>query len=502
MGAVMHATYSLVLLPVVALTAYYLGGEMVLLAALFGTPLLVFIIVLIVPGVVLRNSSREDLIGLSARDDLIDMLDTVLEDSAETGRKTLCLVIDLDDILTLSERFGRNVLHKCLMRIAERMRGTLRDEDVITKLDGNCFAVAMAPVRHLDLEVAIQIAKRLQSAIEEPLSLDVITVHPSASIGFAMPSRVDDATGEKLLDAAECAVMEAQQNKPSAIRSYVPEMRRRMETRNALVDEISIALENGEIIPWFQPQINAATGKISGFEALARWIHPERGLIQPGDFLLELEQAGLMERLGEVILYHSLAALRSWDSTSFEVPRVGVNFSSAELRNPKLVDKLKWQLDRFELSPDRLSVEVLETVMARSDDDIITRNISAMSDLGCGIDLDDFGTGNASISNVRRFAVERIKIDRSFVTKLDEDQEQQRMVSAILTMAQRLGLDTLAEGVETVTEHAMLVDMGCGHVQGFGIARPMPIEETALWMRQYNARVQPAEAQNRFRNVI
>ena len=178
-----------------------------------------------------------------------------------------------------------------------------------------------------------------------------------------------------------------------------------------------------------------------------------------------------------------------WDNAGVDVPQVGVNFAGPELNNPKLVDKVKWELDRFELEPQRLAVEILETVMAGAPDDTITRNIKALGDLGCRIDLDDFGTGHASIASIRRFAVSRIKIDRSFVIKADRDPEQQRIISAILTMAERLNVETLAEGVETVGEHALLAQLGCNHVQGFGLARPMPFEETADWIQAHNAKL-------------
>jgi EAL domain-containing protein (putative c-di-GMP-specific phosphodiesterase class I) len=152
------------------------------------------------------------------------------------------------------------------------------------------------------------------------------------------------------------------------------------------------------------------------------------------------------------------------------------------------VDRIGWELDRFELTPDRLVVEVLETVVATKAEDVVIRNLAGLARLGCCLDLDDFGTGHASITNIRRFSIERIKIDRSFVTRIDEDLEQQKMVGAILTMADRLGLDTLAEGVETAAEQAMLARLGCGHVQGFGIARPMPMRETVAWIRAWESR--------------
>jgi len=184
-----------------------------------------------------------------------------------------------------------------------------------------------------------------------------------------------------------------------------------------------------------------------------------------------------------------VAALVRWDRAGFSVPSVGVNFCAAELRNPRLVEKLQWELDRFDLRPERLSIEILETVVASTDNDMVVRNIAALARLGCGIDLDDFGTGHASITTIRRFDVRRLKIDRSFVMRVDEDREQQKMVAAILSLAERLGLETLAEGVETAGEHAMLAQLGCDHVQGFGIARPMPFEQTLDWISQHSARL-------------
>jgi EAL domain-containing protein (putative c-di-GMP-specific phosphodiesterase class I) len=239
----------------------------------------------------------------------------------------------------------------------------------------------------------------------------------------------------------------------------------------------------------FQPQIAADTGEISGFEALARWHHPERGLVAPGVFLPALERAGLLEKLGVVILHDALQAITRWDKAGLAVPCVSVNFSAGELGSPQLPDKIKWALDRFHLDPERLTVEILESVVTQTDNDMIVRNIASLSEMGCGIDLDDFGTGQTSLANIRRFALRRLKIDRSFVTRIDEDPGQQRVCSAILSMAERLGLETVAEGVETSGEQAMLAQLGFTHAQGFGIGRPMPFEETAEWMTRHRARL-------------
>jgi EAL domain-containing protein (putative c-di-GMP-specific phosphodiesterase class I) len=256
-----------------------------------------------------------------------------------------------------------------------------------------------------------------------------------------------------------------------------------------LACEVEAALTNGEIKAWYQPQICTDTGLISGFEALARWHHPEDGILAPAEFLGAVAEAGQMSRLGKVMLYNALSALKSWDRARLNIATVAVNFSTEELRDPLLADWIKWEVDRFDLRPNRLTVEILETVTAQSEDDIILRNIELLSRHGVNLDLDDFGTGQASIANIRRFHVSRIKMDRSFVTKLDEDPTQYAMVSAILSLAEHLGLDTLAEGVETAGEHSTLAQLGCGYVQGFGIARPMPFEDTIAWAHAYNQKL-------------
>jgi EAL domain-containing protein (putative c-di-GMP-specific phosphodiesterase class I) len=189
------------------------------------------------------------------------------------------------------------------------------------------------------------------------------------------------------------------------------------------------------------------------------------------------------------MLFHALTALKAWDTAGCHVPRVAVNFATEDLRNPGLVDKIRWELDRFDLTPDRLAVEILETVVATGADDTVTRNILGLGELGCRIDLDDFGTGHAAIGAIRRFNITRIKIDRSFVIKADRDPEQQKLISAILTMADRLDLETLAEGVETIGEHALLAQLGCDHVQGFGIGKPMPFEQTLDWVAAHEAKI-------------
>lgn len=489
LGNILKRPECFVFLPAATLAAYWMGGEQVLILTALGAPLLFAIAGAVRQTDGVGTPFPTVLEGMALRKHIVEALDAALREGPISGRSTACLVLQFDLANRLVEQHGRAAQTEVLTRAAERLCSALRSGDLVAQLEGGGFAVALAPARRLDLETVIQVATRLQSALSAPFSINATRIYVSCSVGLCLGARAPESNGTSLLNAAQVAADDALRHGPSAVRTYTDDMARTRSDRDLLRQDLELALDEGQIRPHFQPQISTHTGAITGFEALARWYHPEKGLIPPADFLPMIEDAGLSERLGEVILYQALSALARWDRAQLNIPSVAVNFSSDELRNPKLVEKLKWELDRFGMEPARLSVEVLENVVAQTDNDVVVSNIAALSRLGCGIDLDDFGTGHASITSIRRFAIRRLKIDRSFVAKLDADREQQKMVAAILSMAEQLGLETLAEGVETPGEHAMLAQLGCGEVQGFGIARPMPVDETMTWIPRHRARV-------------
>ncbi|MEM8958877.1 MAG: bifunctional diguanylate cyclase/phosphodiesterase [Pseudomonadota bacterium] len=481
-GLVRHPGFAL-LLPAIMVCAYLVWGETGLTAAALSLTVALALVSTLGARLGTRPEPTANPVG---RDGLVGQLTAHL---SVDGRVTATMVLGLDDADDLAERLGHRGMQTVMDRLRDRGGSALRAQDTIVALDDSTLAIALAPAPRFDLETLLRLAGRLQTVMADPVLVDSASVYVSVSIGFAASDRPHSKGADALLDAAEAAMIEARRNGPGSIRAYSREMHRIKIARHALMEEARDALELGQLLPWFQPQLSTDTGEISGFEALARWQHPERGTISPQEFLPAMEKAGLMDRLGEVMLYHAFTAVRAWDRAGMAVPTVGVNFSAVELRNPALLDKVSWELDRFGLSPDRLTVEVLESVVASADDDMTQRNIAGLGALGCQIDLDDFGTGHASITNLRRLSVSRIKIDRSFVAKVDKDRDQQRMVSAILTMAEQLDLDTLAEGVETGGEHAMLAQLGCRHVQGYGLGRPMPFAATLDWLHAHRAKL-------------
>lgn len=492
-GALIRRPEALAAVPAMTLLGYWLGGETLMAVLALGLPILFALTGSAFGSGTARHlgGARQSgtVPGLSLRPAAVEMLDHVLQNRDETGFTSGCLVLQFDDTDLVLQRHGRAAEAEVMTRSAERICGALRGGDLVAQLGVGGLAVVLSPVQRLDLETMVQIAARLQAAVSPPVSVGAARIYVTCSVGFCLADRIAETSGLAILDAAQVAADEARHQGPGAIRAWSPDMARTRADRDAIRTNLENALDSAQIRPWFQPQVCTDTGRISGFEALARWHHPEKGVLPPSEFLPAIEESGLQDRLGEVILYHSLQALAYWDREGFEVPNVAVNFSLSELRNPRLVERLKWELDRFDLAPGRLTVEVLETVIANTQNDVVVANIAALAELGCGVDLDDFGTGHASITSIRRFAVRRLKVDRSFVTRVDEDREQQKMVAAILSLAERMGLDTLAEGVETPAEHAMLAQLGCRHVQGFGIGRPMPLEATAEWITKVHARI-------------
>lgn len=408
------------------------------------------------------------------------------------GTRTGCLLLQIDDFDTLTDRHGLAAADRVTLQSLERLAHVLRPADQLFDLGSGRLGVLLAPMPGLTLGPLLALAERLRAALAEPIALDAATLHISASCGLCLDAQAPARSAAALYEACLTALHEARRNGPSAIRAYGRGMAAPTPLPHALAEEVSEALAEGRLITWFQPQICTDTGQISGFEALARWQHPTAGLIAPAEFLPLLAASGRMEVLGDAMLANALRALQTWDHLGLDIPRVGLNLSPEELRNPTLPEKFAWELDRCDLPANRLVIEVLETVVATSADDVITRNIAALARMGCPIDLDDYGTGHASIATIRRFAVQRLKIDRSYVTAIDRDPDQKRMVGAILSMADRLGLATLAEGVETAGEHAMLAQLGCAHVQGFGIARPMPLAATPDWIAAHRAKLGPA----------
>ena len=478
----------LVFVPALTLAAFHVGGTALLSAVALALPLALAGLRSAAPRGDSTDLNGNPESGVAPRQRAVDALEAGFAAGPERVRRTSALAVGIDEMAELEARLGRIGVERVVTEMAARLKWSVRATDMVAGLGDGAFGIALFTRETADIDMLLSLCARLQAAASRPIMLDGSAVYASVSVGFCPAGRAPAATGEALLGAAEQALAKARSKGAGTIRAFSPELGTQAANAAALTSRVRDAIASGEIGPWFQPQVSVGTGEVTGVEALARWSHSDLGLLPPAEFLPVVECAGLGERLTAHMLAQSLAALAAWDREGLNVPSVSINFTADDLRNPHLAEHLKWELDRAGLTPDRLTVEVLETVIATTRNDTIIRNLWAVAELGCGIDLDDFGTGHASIGNIRRFSVQRVKIDRSFVSRLDSDPDQRNVVAAIILMAERLNLDTLAEGVETAAEQAALARLGCGHAQGYGIARPMSPEATGEWLRARAAR--------------
>lgn len=470
--------FGLASLPILAGAAYASGRWQLLVLASFAIPVLLL-------GI-RPSQARPYRLQLRSggESDIHDALEAALAQSDSTHR-CAAVMLELDETDGLRDTWGSDGVEIIMSALTDRLCSTLRRSDVVVRLDAHRFVLCLPNIRVPELGAVISLVERLQKAARAAILVDHANAYVTVSAGFCLEVRAPARTAHSLTHSAYLALLDAKSQGVESSRGFSAESTPDLGEPDAQTHVILQALQEGQIVAWFQPQLSTDTGLVTGFEALARWEHPSRGVISPAEFLPALEAAHAMELLSETMLQHALRAVRAWDVAGHKVPSVAVNFATQDLRNPSLIERIKWDVDRFEMDPERLTVEILETVVSENDDDIITRNIRALGDQGYRIDLDDFGTGHASLANIRRFAVDRIKIDRSFITRADEDPEQQRMINAIISMAEQMEIDTLAEGVETIGEKSILSQLGCTHMQGYAIARPMPFDQTLVWLEEH-----------------
>ncbi|MFD2172731.1 EAL domain-containing protein [Rhodobacter lacus] len=417
------------------------------------------------------------------------MLDETIHEALDAGRGTACMIVGLDDAEALRRQMSRPEFDAFLDAFSERIRGVLRNSDRIALLERERFAIILTPTQRPDLESMIQLSARLQAACDVPFSISARSINTTSHVGFCLLSRAPEYTGKAILAAAEAAADEARRNGPGAIRAFTPEIRQAAQAQNALSAAIGPALEEGRIVAYFQPQICTDTGTVSGMQATPRWLDRERGVLGEEEIWPAIEAAGLQMRLHEVMLFQCFNALRDWEHLPLAPGPVSLPLGMAQVADPRLFDKLKWEFDRFDIAPERIRLVLDHDVTAKLDDEVIGRNVSQCAKLGCRIELAGFGNGPVSVAALRRTGAERIRVHRSFVTNVERDPEQQRLVAAIVSFAEGLGLQTVADGVATIGGHAMLAQLGCNHVQGKAISQPLPLEESGAWLARHEARL-------------
>lgn len=431
-----------------------------------------------------HQAAHDPLTGLPNRRGLQTFLNQNLDETGRALRDIAVLHLDLDKFKSINDTLGHDAGDAVLLAAATILRDEVRKVDLVARIGGDEFVIVC--LNSDSPEDMGALAKRLIKRLAAPIRYQDETCQIGGSVGIAFcPKRWSIA---RILINADLALYQAKANGRGCYELYTSEMRDQFLRTEAMGTELRAAIAAGQFEPHFQPQVNAATGQVCGFEALARWNHPDRGMVSPGEFIPAAEAAGLMGEIDNVMMTKSFAAMRAWLDAGIEVPQISINISGDRLSNPQIVDQIKWAAETYQLDPGCIGLEILESVLVEEEKRALVQNVNALSAAGFRLELDDFGTGHASISALRTLSIDRIKIDRSLVSGIHRDKELRTITGAIIAMARALNIEVLAEGVECEAEQSILIAMGCGFVQGFGIARPMALPMVEEWMHSYQAK--------------
>lgn len=410
------------------------------------------------------------LTGLPNRLLFNDRLETTLLEAHRSGEMFALLFVDLDRFKNINDSLGHGVGDQVLIAMARRLRVAVRGSDTVARYAGDEFTLIL---RHIVLrDDVLRIAEKLVRAMDAPLTLDDGSeLHITASIGISFYP--DDATeAEKLVKHADVAMYNAKGMGRNNYQTYVAVPEESHQQRIELEAKLRVAERNDQLRVYYQPQIVADSGDIIGMEALVRWEHPELGMISPAFFIPIAEETGLIIPIGEWVLRRACVDCAHWQER-FRLPlRVGVNLSALQLMQPNLLDAVRAACADSGLNPESLDLEVTESISMKSVPNL-GETLEALRKFGCGISIDDFGTGQSSLDYIKRFPADRIKIDQSFVRNIGMDPDDEAIVRATLEMAHNLGRAVVAEGVETEQHCAFLREHGCDELQGYLFCRPL-----------------------------
>jgi diguanylate cyclase (GGDEF)-like protein/PAS domain S-box-containing protein len=425
-------------------------------------------------------AQHDGLTGLPNRSLLHQRLDEILLQIRRSGEKAAVVFLGLDHFKAINDSLGHAVGDKLLRSVAKRLRSSLREEDIVARLSSDEFAVVQSGINRP--EESVHLAQRLLQVIGEPYLLDGHSVVIGASIGIAMaPS--DGTDSETLRKNADMALSRAKKDSRGSFSFFESGMDARAQTRRKIELDLRVAIENEVLRPHYQPLVDLKSGRISGFEALVRWPHPENGMISPGEFIPVAEETSLINPLGELVLRRACMDAALWPVDV----RVAVNLSPLQFRTGNLLAIVMDTLKQSGLSPKRLELEITETLLLEKSGQVLA-TLHALRALGVRISMDDFGTGYSSLSYLRSFPFDKIKIDQSFVRDLGDHHEAQAIVRSIISLGKGLGMTITAEGVETEAELNCLRDEGCHEGQGFLFSPALPNADIVKLLGVQNGR--------------
>ncbi|ABX33847.1 diguanylate cyclase/phosphodiesterase with PAS/PAC sensor(s) [Delftia acidovorans SPH-1] len=424
-------------------------------------------------------AQHDQLTQLPNRVRLIQMLRQALSLASVKRRALAVLIIDLDHFKTINDSLGHQAGDLLLCEVAQRLRGSVRAHDLVARVGGDEFVVVLTD--DPDPQETETQASHLQRIIEAPCAIDGTPLVISPCMGIAMYPG-DGKNAEELLNRAESAMHMAKDSGRRNLQFYAPAQDGQATQAQMLMQEQQLrgALERGEFELYYQPQTFTADGRLAGFEALVRWRHPQRGLVLPGEFIGFAEARGLISAIDHWVLREACRQARQWQDEGLAPVPLSVNLSALEFRQRDMAREVAQVLEETGLEARWLHIELTESTLMHTSGQV-QDTLQALQALGVGLAIDDFGTGYSSLAYLRRHPINQLKIDRSFIADVPDSEDDTAIVTAIVQMGHSLHLDIVAEGVETPAQLALLRELGCGMMQGYLVAPPLPAERARAW---------------------
>ncbi len=425
-----------------------------------------------------RLAQFDQLTGLPNRTLLRERVNHALARAMRSGSGVATLILDMDRFKEINDMLGHEVGDKLLIKAAKRIRANVRDEDTVARLGGDEFAVVLEGVS--EAKEVLPVIERIVDSLREVTTVDGHEVNTSTSIGIAMYPENGSNLSE-LLRAADLAMYQAKSSGRACYQFFADAMQEEAQSRRALEWALRHAVEANEFQLVYQPQVCLRTGGVIGVEALIRWMHPTRGLLTPFHFIGALEEFGLINEVGEWVLQTACEQMRQWQALELQPMRIGVNVSAQQFEDPLLIDKVRAALAKTELAPEFLELELTESCLM-SDPAQAGALLREIRDIGVRIAIDDFGTGYSSLTYLNEFPLNALKIDKSFVQSVESNDRGGPISNMIIGLGQNLGLEVIAEGVETPAQLAYMQEHGCDIAQGYLYSRPESPEDLTPWL--------------------
>lgn len=415
-----------------------------------------------------RRVGYDPLTKLPDRSLLADRVEQNILTAKRANKSIALLVMGLDRFTVVNDALGYAAGDILLHDVAERLSKVIRTSDTAARLDGDKFAV-MTPITAIDDSVIV--AEKVLNAVKKPFNIKGEEIFVTFSIGISIYP-TDGETFDELLKDSLSAMQFAKASGGASYQFFASDMNAKARNRLSLEKRMRAALTNEEFVLFYQPKMDAATGKVKGAEALIRWRDPTHGLISPGEFIPVAEETGLIVEIGTWAMRHACRQTKTWQDMGYEPIRMSVNVSAHQFKARDLLDKVKAALAESGLEPRWLELEITESMLMNDVEAAIAR-MQAVRDLGCGLSIDDFGTGYSSLSYLGRFPITTLKIDRAFVKDVQENQNTKEIARAIIGLSRGLNLEVVAEGAEILEHVEFLKDNGCDIIQGYYFSKPL-----------------------------